>query len=99
MFARRSRIVGVLLGLSDLAVVALSFQIAYLIRFSFFPNLKPFFLTSPVAVGLLIGALAIWWFAGLVTGVHRRVETHDNGRVMRTPPEQALRAKPFFIGA
>ncbi len=98
MFARRSRIVGVLLGLSDLAVVALSFQIAYLIRFSFFPNLKPFFLTSGVAVGLLLGALVIWWFAGLVTGVYRRVEIHDSMRVIRGTLQQASLASLFFIG-
>ncbi len=97
MFARRSKILGVVLGLSDLAIVALSFQIAYLIRFSL-PDIRPFFLSTGVALGLLFSALMIWWLSGALLGLYRRVEIHDAGSVVRNTIKQSTLASLVFIG-
>ena len=58
MFARRSRILGVVAGLGDVAVVALAFEIAYLIRLTV-PGLKPF-RTDQVTWKIFASALVIW---------------------------------------
>ncbi len=87
MFARRSRILGVLAGLGDVAIVALAFQTAYLIRLTA-PGLKPF-RTDQVTWKILASALVIWWFAGLVVGAYRRVEIHDFARIAMSTLKQA----------
>jgi exopolysaccharide biosynthesis polyprenyl glycosylphosphotransferase len=97
MFTRRNKILGVMLGLSDLVVVAVSFQIAYLIR-SRFPNLNPFFLTPLTAIGLLVTTLAIWWFAGVAVGVYRHADFHDSIRVVKNTVKQSALASLILAG-
>ena len=96
MFSRRNRILGVLAGLGDLAVVALAFQVAYLIRLNL-PLPRPFFLPPATSGLLLVSALAIWWISGATLGVYRRVETHDFLQVAKATLKQTVVASVGFI--
>ena len=97
MFAKRNRIVSVLLRLVDLAIVALSFQIAYLIRFSL-PNLRPFFLWPAVSLGLFASALTIWAFAGAALGIPPHIATQEPGQVLRHTLKESALASAVFMG-
>lgn len=97
MFARRRRIVGLVLGLSDLAVIAIAFQLAYLIRQSL-PEFTLFFLPRGVALGLLASSLVIWWLVGAAVGVYRRVDTYDPVAVAKDTLRQALLATALLSG-
>lgn len=97
MFARRHKILGVLLGLSDLVVVALSFQISYLIRRAL-PNLTLFFFTPFTAVGLLATALVVWWISGVTVGMHRRIDLHDSVRIVKSTVKQSALASLILFG-
>jgi exopolysaccharide biosynthesis polyprenyl glycosylphosphotransferase len=94
MFARRSRILGVLAGLGDVVVVALAFYLAYFIRLTV-PGLKPF-RVDQVTWKILVSALVIWWFAGLVVGAYRRIEIHDFTRVAANTLKHTVVAVSFM---
>ncbi len=113
MFARRSRILGLVLGLSDLAILAIAFQVAYFIRQSLpgflplFPDApaaitstisRPFFLDTPTAVLLLLSVLVIWWATGFAVGVYRRLEVHDPPAIIKNTVRQALLATAVLMG-
>ncbi len=87
MFTRRNRILGVLAGLGDVAVVALAFYVAYFIRLTF-PGLKVF-RTDQVTWKIFASALVIWWISGLVSGAYRRAATHDFSAVAGATLRQA----------
>ena len=94
MFARKSRILGVLAGLGDVTVVALAFELAYLIRL-IAPGMKPF-RTDQVTWKIFAASLIIWWFAGLVVGAYRRVEIHDFVRIATNTLKHAIVAVAFM---
>ena len=77
------------LGLSDLAVIAIAFQFAYFIRQGL-PGFPLFFLSTGIAIGLLFSSLVIWWVVGVAVGVYRRVETYDPLAIIKTTVRQAL---------
>src|SRR6266481_1751888 len=82
MFTRRARLLWLVFGFSDLVLLAISFEIAYLIR-SHLPDMLLFYLSPGVAVGLLTIACALWASTGMVMGVYRRLESFRAGRMIR----------------
>ncbi|MCZ6752637.1 MAG: hypothetical protein O7E51_12525, partial [Acidobacteria bacterium] len=74
MFTHRARLLWLLLAFSDLILVAVSFEIAYLTRLHM-PQMRLFFLSYGVAAGLLGTALVVWAGTGLFLGVYQRLES------------------------
>ncbi|MBI4463324.1 MAG: sugar transferase [Acidobacteria bacterium] len=70
MFTRRTRLFWFLLVVSDLLLLAVSFEFAYLIR-SHVPRLRLFYFSSGQFAGLLLTSLALWVAIGLILGVYR----------------------------
>jgi exopolysaccharide biosynthesis polyprenyl glycosylphosphotransferase len=70
MFTRRARLLWLLLILSELVLVALSFEFAYLMR-SALPGLPLFFLPPGTVATLLIASGILWAGTGLPLGVYR----------------------------
>jgi len=86
MFARRARLLWLLLVVSDVLPLFLSFEIAYLVR-AHFPELPLFFLTSGEAAGLLITAAVLWTLLGVGMAVYRRPQSFETARLAcRTAP-------------
>jgi exopolysaccharide biosynthesis polyprenyl glycosylphosphotransferase len=99
MFARRSKILGLVLGLSDLAILAIAFQLAYFIRQNLpQPAFRPFFLSTGVALALLVSALGIWWAVGWVVGVYRRLDVYDPLLIIKNSLKQAALATAVLTG-
>ena len=82
MFTRRARLLWLVFGISDLILLAISFEIAYLIR-SHLPDMLLFYLPPGVAVGLLAIACVLWASTGMVMGVYRRLDSYRAGRMIR----------------
>jgi len=82
MFTRRARFLGMLFGISDLILLAISFEVAYLVR-AHLPELRLFYLTAGVAAGLLFTGGAVWASTGLILGVYRRLESFETRRMIR----------------
>jgi exopolysaccharide biosynthesis polyprenyl glycosylphosphotransferase len=82
MFTRRARLLWLLLILSELILVAISFEIAYLIR-SVWPGLTLFFLAPGTVAALLLISAVLWVGTGLVLGVYRGPENFDFLRTIR----------------
>ena len=82
MFTRRTRFLWLMLGISDLILLAISFEVAYLVR-AHLPELRLFYLTAGVAAGLLFTAGALWASTGLILGVYRRLESFETRRMIR----------------
>ena len=81
MFTRRARFLWLVFGISDLILLAISFEIAYLIR-SRLPEMRLFYLSPAVAAGLLFTAATFWASSGMVLGVYRRLESFDARRMI-----------------
>ena len=92
MFTRRARLLWLLLFLSDLILVAVSYEIAYLIR-SRLPDLRLFYLSSGIAIVLLLTAVAAWGLLGLSLGLYRRLD--DFGA---RPMIRATGVQTFWFG-
>ena len=91
MFARRSKFLGLVLGVSDLAVIAIAFQLAYFIRQSLpEPNFSLFYFSTGMAIGLLASLLAIWWVSGAMLGIYKRLETNDSLEIIKGTLRQAV---------
>ncbi len=97
MFTRRRRVLGLGLALSDLAVTAIAFELAYILR-QHLPELRLFFLERGVFVTALASVLAIWWLVGAGLGIYRRPELFDAPRVVRDTIRQALLATAVLTG-
>ena len=98
MFTRRARLLWLLLILSELILVAISFEIAYLLR-SALPGLTLFFL-RPATVAALLGIAAILWAAtGLLLGVYRGPENFDILRTLRSTLNQTFWFGLLFAAA
>ena len=87
MFTRRARLVWLVFGFSDLVMLAISCEIAYLIR-SHLPDMLLFYLSPAVAVGLLAIAGVLWASTDMVIGGYRRLESLglDNNIFLRIVP-------------
>ena len=82
MFTRRARLLWLFLILSELIFVALSFELAYLLR-SAWPGLTLFFLPPGTVATLLAVSGALWVGTGLPLGVYRGPEAFDFLRTIR----------------
>ena len=83
MFTRRARLLWLLLILSELVLVAISFEIAYFVR-SGLPDLPLFFL-PPATIAALLGTSAILWAAtGFPIGVYQRQSSTTLRTLRRT---------------
>ena len=82
MFTRRARLLWLLLILSEIVFVAISFEIAYLLR-SAWPGLTLFFLAPGVVATLLAVSAVLWVGTGLPVGVYRGPENFDFLRTIR----------------
>jgi len=98
MLTRHSKVLGLGLALSDLAITAVSFELAYILRQKFFPALSPFYFDRGVLVGVLASVLTIWSVMGALTGMYRRPELFDVARIARDTVRQALLASVVLMG-
>jgi FlaA1/EpsC-like NDP-sugar epimerase len=89
MFTRRARLLWLLLILSELLFVAISFEIAYLLRASW-PGLTLFFLTPGTVAVLLTVSAVLWVGTGLPLGVYRGPESFDSLLAIRRTLAQAF---------
>ncbi|OFW00706.1 MAG: hypothetical protein A3G20_02400 [Acidobacteria bacterium RIFCSPLOWO2_12_FULL_59_11] len=89
MFARRAKLLWLLLIFSDLVLLALSFELAYLVR-AHLPQLRTFFLSPGVAAALLLTSGIIWAGLGLALQVYRRPESFRTGRMVRLTISQTF---------
>ena len=89
MFTRRARLLWLLLIFSELVLVALSFEIAYLLR-SAMPGMRVFFLPPGVVAGLLLLAAVLWAGIGLPLGVYRGPDGFDARRMIRLTLSQSF---------
>jgi len=89
MFTRRSRLLWSVFGISDLILLAISFEIAYLIR-SHLPDLLLFYFTPGSAIGLLFIAGVLWGSTGMAIGVYRRMESFDSRYMVRDTLHQSF---------
>ena len=74
VFSRHPRKLRFLLGLSDLALTALAFELAYQAR-GWMDLSRVFYIESPVKQLLLAGSAFVYLFAGRWLGVHDRLES------------------------
>jgi exopolysaccharide biosynthesis polyprenyl glycosylphosphotransferase len=98
MFTRRSKVRRLGLALSDLAITALSFELAYILRQHFFKQLPLFYLDRSVFVGVLASVVAIWWLVGTGLGIYRRSDLFDAARIGRDAIQQALLSTAILMG-
>lgn len=98
MFTRRARLLWLLLILSELILVALSFEVAYLVR-SAWPGLTLFFLTPGMVAALLGIAAVLWVGTGLPLGVYRGAENFDLLRTIRRTLTQTFWFALLFAAA
>lgn len=82
MFTRRARLLWLLLVVSDVVPLVLSFELAYLTRANF-PELRLFFLTPGVAAGLLATAAVLWIALGIGLAVYRLPESFEAWGMLR----------------
>ena len=89
MFARRARLLWLLLVVSDVVPVLLSFEIAYLVR-ARLPEMRLFFFTPAEAAGLLLTAAVLWTVIGVSLGVYRRPESFETRGMVRMTAAQTV---------
>ena len=82
MFARRARLLWLLLVVSDVVPLLLSFEIAYLTRANF-PELQLFFLTREVTAALLVTAAVLWTSIGIGLAAYRRPASFETLGMLR----------------
>jgi exopolysaccharide biosynthesis polyprenyl glycosylphosphotransferase len=74
MFARRAKVLWILLIVSEMILVAFSFQLSYFAR-AIAPEFREFYLPSGTFLGLLTAAVCLWAATGLALGQYTRPET------------------------
>ncbi|MBI4442688.1 MAG: sugar transferase [Acidobacteria bacterium] len=89
MFTRRTRLLRFLLIVSELVLLALSFELAYLFR-SHLPRLRLFYFSAGEFAGLLLASLVLWAAIGMMHGVYRGPLVHDAQRILRLTVAQTF---------
>jgi exopolysaccharide biosynthesis polyprenyl glycosylphosphotransferase len=89
MFTRRARLLRLLLVVSDVVPLLLSFEIAYLTRANF-PELSVFFLRPGVAAATLATAAVLWTALGFWLAVYRNPESYTNLGMLRLTVTQTF---------
>lgn len=97
MFRRRSNVLGLGLALSDLAITAIAFELAYILR-QHLPEFKLFYLERGPLMGVLLGVVVIWWGVGACIGVYRRPELIDAARIVRDTLRQSFLGTAVLMG-
>ena len=82
VFSRHHRKLRFLLGLSDLALTALAFELAYRTR-GWLGLPRVFYIDSPVKLLLLAGSALVYLFAGRWLGVHDRLDSARPATILR----------------
>jgi exopolysaccharide biosynthesis polyprenyl glycosylphosphotransferase len=85
VFARRSVFFGLRCLAQDLALTALAFPIAYLVRARLMPTVWPLGPIYPISKygNLLVGVLLLWPIVGWVLGCYRRIDPRERVRLVR----------------
>ena len=89
MFSRRTKLLGLRLALTDLAVTVIAFELAYMLRQQL-PALRLFYLERGMMVGLMSSALVIWWLVGAGIGLYRRPKLFETAHIARDTVRQAV---------
>lgn len=89
MFSRRSKVLGLGLALTDLAITAIAFELAYILR-QHLPDFREFYLRPPVLFTLLFSSVVIWALVGLGLGLYRRAELFSAARITSDTIRQAV---------
>ena len=89
MFTRRTRLLRFLLIVSELVLLALSFELTYLVR-SHLPRLQLFYFSSREFIGLLLTALLLWAGSALVVGAYRGSQSYEAWSVWRRTAAQTF---------
>jgi exopolysaccharide biosynthesis polyprenyl glycosylphosphotransferase len=89
MFTRRTKLLWLLLIFSELILLVVSFELAYVVR-SLAPGLTEFYLLSGVSAGLLLAAAAIWTGAGIASGAYRAPDGFDLRKLLRGTVSQSF---------
>ena len=89
MFARRARLLWLLLVVSDVVPLLLSFEIGYLTRANFL-ELRLFFLTPGVAATLLVTAAVLWTALGIGLSAYRRPASFETLGMLRLTVTQTF---------
>jgi exopolysaccharide biosynthesis polyprenyl glycosylphosphotransferase len=76
MFARRAKVLWLLLILSELILVAFAFELSYFAR-AIAPEFREFYLSSGTFAGLLVAAASLWAVIGLALGLYTRRDKFD----------------------
>ena len=82
VFSRHHRKLRFLLGLSDVALTALAFELAYQTR-GWLGLTRVFYIDSPVKQLLLAGSVLVYLFAGRWLGVHDRLDSARPATILR----------------
>jgi exopolysaccharide biosynthesis polyprenyl glycosylphosphotransferase len=82
MFTRRARLLWLLLVFSEIILVAIAFELAYLVRVAL-PGLPLFFLSPGTIAALLITSALLWAAIGLPLDVYRGRENFSIRRTLR----------------
>lgn len=98
MFSRRRRVLGFGLALSDMVVMAIAFELAYILRQHLSAQLRLFFLHRGVMVGLMASSLAVWWLVGVGLGIYRRNGLFGPARVTGDTIRQAVVSTAIMMG-
>ena len=89
MFARRTRLLWLLLVVSDIVPLLLSFEISYLARANF-PELQLFFLRPGVVAALLATAAVLWTSIGIGLAAYRRPASFETLGMLRLTVTQTF---------
>ena len=96
MFTRRANLLWVLLILSELILVAFSFQLAYFAR-AIAPEFQEFYLSAGTFTGLLLSASALWAATGLALGQYSGPHKFDALRAVSQTTKQTFWFSLFII--
>jgi len=89
VFSRHHRKLRFLLGLADVALTALAFELAYQTRVWLALD-RVFYLETPVKLLLLAGSAFVYLFAGRWLGVHDRLDSARPATILRETLRQSL---------
>src|SRR5437867_4369895 len=97
MFTRRRHMLGLSLALSDIALTAIAFELAYILR-QHLPDMRLFFFERSLLIELLASVVAVWWGVGTALGIYRRPELYDALRIVRDTLRQAVVGTAVLMG-
>jgi exopolysaccharide biosynthesis polyprenyl glycosylphosphotransferase len=99
VFARRSQLFGLQCLVQDLALTALAFPVAYLLRARILPLVSHYGPVYPIRVywPLLLGILILWPAVGWMLGIYRNVDPRKRLRLAREAVAAITIASVFLL--